>query len=140
MLEIIILTAIATIRLKLLQTYFVPLMIYSFVVIGATIILLYFLCRHFFADQWFENFVMLYGRGTGVAANGLALVRTIDPDSQCNVGAADGVATAVYAPLSLMIGVWPAMLLAHKLWESIGIGIAIFLIPIILLFLFDKKR
>ena len=137
-LEMIILTAIATIKLSLLQTYFVPLMIYCVVVIGATLLLLYFLCRKFFDKEWFENMVMLFGRGTGVAANGLALVRTIDPDSKCDVGAADGVATAVYAPFSLLIGIWPMMLLAGNLWQAIGIGAAIFLVPVVLLFVFKK--
>lgn len=139
-LELIILTAMATIKLSLLATYIVPLMIYCAIMVVCTLFLLLWLCRRFCKTQWFENFAMLFGRCNGVAANGLALVRTIDPNGNCDVGAADGIATTIYTPMVILQTVWPAMLLAGSLGAALGIAGVIFVVSIGLLFIIFRGK
>lgn len=139
-LELIILTAMATIKLSLLAQYIVPILIYCVVVLGLTYLLLFALSKRFFKAQWFENLVMLWGRCNGVAANGLALVRTIDPDNQCDVGAADGVATTIYTPLVVLQTVWPSLILAGSLGAALGIAGVILAVSVALLFILFKNK
>lgn len=139
-LEIVILGAVSTISIKLLQTYWLPLAIYSAVMVFGTLFFLLWACRRFFKAEWFENCMMLFGRGTGVAANGLALVRAMDPESKSDVAVADGVNGVVYLPFTVLMVLWPEMLVKGQTWGAIAIGLAIMVVSGALMFVVGKKK
>lgn len=138
-LEIVILTAIATLNLKLMGTYIVPFAIYSIVLVALTLIIDVVFCKKCFKNQWFENAMMLFGRGTGVTANGLALVRAMDPEGKSDVAAAEGAANVLAIPLNALIVVWTMMLLNGSVLYAASIGLLIFAAATILLFALNRK-
>ncbi len=81
-LDMLILTAIASIPLDIISKYGVPIILYIVVMSVLTI----FFCVWFFrktqTEQWLEKCVMVIGTCTGSTPNGFALVRAIDPKSE----------------------------------------------------------
>lgn len=128
-LEIIVLTAIATLRLDIVTQNWVPLVIYCIIMTILTIALAFPLAKRFCSDEWFEKACMLFGMATGTTSTGLALVRAIDPDSQSSAPEAHGV----YASVSLWVHVtqpmFPVMVLT-SIWPVVGFGALFFLIPV----------
>ena len=139
-LEIVILTAIATLNLKLMGTYIVPFVIYSIILVGLTLIIDIVFCKKCFKTQWFENAMMLFGRGTGVTANGLALVRAMDPDGKSDVATAEGAANVIAIPFNALIVVWTMMLHNGNVLYAAGIGLLIFAGATLLLFVINRKK
>ncbi len=122
LLEMVIITAIATIKLSIVTTYWLPILIYSVVQVALTIFIVFFFCKKFCRKEWFEKALMIYGMGTGSTATGLALVRTVDPQSESCAGDAHGV----FATLNVFAKVAPAILPPLVLSSAIsvvGIGL-----------------
>lgn len=123
-LEIVIITAISTIKLSLVATYLAPILIYTATLVIATIAFVFFFCKKFCQNEWFEKALMMYGMGTGSAPTGLALVRAVDPKMQSSAGDAH----AVYSTINLFSKVAPAILPSMMLanfWSVVGLGTAI---------------
>lgn len=139
-LEIVILTSISTLSIELLSTYLVPLVIYCAVMLGATLGIDLFLCKRYFKTEWFENCMMLFGRGAGVTANGLALVRAMDPESKSDSAAAEGPANVMSIPFNILIVLWPMMLVQGQTIQAATIGFVIFAVAVICLILINHKR
>lgn len=140
LLEIVILTAVATIKLSIITSYWLPIAIYSVVQVAITIFIVFFFSKKFCKSEWFEKALMIFGMGTGSTATGLALVRTVDPQSESCAGDAHGV----FATLNVFAKVAPAILPALVLGSAgtvIGIGAAFGLSGLIVGFLlFSRKR
>lgn len=95
LLEVVVLTAMATLDLELITTYIVPIVMFTLVLTAFTVLIAFGGCRLFCRDEWFEKALMAYGVGTGNTATGLALVRAVDPDSQSSAPDNHGVYSAV---------------------------------------------
>lgn len=139
-LELIILTALATLNIKLAATFFVPIMIYSIILIAVTIFMSLYLCKKFCSSEWFEKAIMIFGAKTGNTSVGLALLRMVDPDLKSNVAEAHGVYSGVTFWINFLPAIMPPLILA-----GIGIPLGISLIMgigslVLLWIFFGRKR
>ena len=121
-LDIVVLSAVGTMKLSLVTEYFVPIMILSVAMIGLTLLMDIWYLRKCARVDWFEKAMLLYGMGTGTAATGIALVRAMDPDSQSTAVEAQAVHNG---SSELLSSYWPAavpLLAVKSLWSVIGLG------------------
>lgn len=123
-LDIVVLTAVATMRLDLISTYIVPITVYS----AFMVIMTAWLCIYYFKkvseEEWFEKALCAYGMGTGSSATGLALVRAVDPDNKSIAVEAHGVHNGTTALLtsSYFPAAVPLMAVAN-IWSAAGLGL-----------------
>jgi len=78
-LDYLIIAGIATIPLKIVAQYLVPLAILAVAIwIGLAAFML-FTGPRLLGDAWFEKMILIYGTAHGVFATGLMLLRAVDP-------------------------------------------------------------
>lgn len=85
-LEILVVGAMASIKIPVVLAYWAPLLIGSIVVIGLMVFWFFWLSPRVFNDCWFEQGIIRYGAFTGVAAVGYMLLRTVDPKMETEAG------------------------------------------------------
>ena len=73
--------AIASLPVKAVAGYIVPILIMSAVGIAATIAML-MLCKRLLRGCWFEQMIASFGMSTGVFITGILLLRIVDPESK----------------------------------------------------------
>lgn len=130
-LEFVVLSAIATLNLKLLADYVIPIAIMSIIIIICCFIFSILYTKKISRQDWFEKGIGSFGQTTGSISTGLALVRCVDPNSETSAPDAMGIANSVTAPLySTMAAIGP-LILVSSLPAFIGIGSVIFLVPFI---------
>lgn len=138
-LELIIVAAIGTVSLELAAAYFLPLMIFSVIMIAVTTAIALFFFRRFSREQWFEKSMMCWGSDTGNTSVGLALLRAVDPDQRSNAAEAHGV----FSGVTFWVNFFPA-LLPILLLQSVGIpltiGLALGILPLVLGWIFLSSR
>lgn len=120
-LEVIILSAMATIPLNLITQYGIPLLIHIVIICTLTILFCIWFFKKTNSEQWFEKCVMVIGTCTGSTPNGFALVRAIDPDSKAVAADAHGVYNGIFWWNNLLTPLLPAFLLTSY-WGTIGIS------------------
>lgn len=78
--EFAVIAAIASLPIKAVATYIVPILF--LVVLGyvVTATVLFFLCKRFLKGYWFEQMIATFGMSTGVFLTGVLLLRVCDPD------------------------------------------------------------
>lgn len=138
-LELIIVAAIATLSLELAATYFVPLMIFTVVMIAVTTVVVLFFFRRFSKEHWFEKSMMCWGSDTGNTSVGLALLRAVDPDTRSNAAEAHGVFSGVTFWVNFFPAILP-MLLVQSVGIPMTIGLALGIIPLVLGWLFLTSK
>lgn len=97
------------------STYAAPLAIYSIVLTTLTVPLVLFCARKFAREEWFEKACMCFGAATGNTSTGLALVRSIDPNSESHAGDSHGIYSTISAWKDIFVGLTP-------LWLMSGLG------------------
>lgn len=123
-LEITVFTAMATLNLSFVSTYFAPVLIYSAVLTILTIPIIFLLARRFCREEWFEKACMAFGAATGNTSTGLALVRAVDPEAQSSAGDTHGVYSALMSWKDIFVGLTPVWL-ASGITLTCGVGFAI---------------
>lgn len=92
-LEFLVAGAVASVNVPVVVSYAIPLVIQQ-VLIG---VCMWFMstwyARRLFGKYWFENSMVMFGTYTGVAATGLLLLKTCDPDFESD-------ATTIFAARS----------------------------------------
>jgi len=116
LLEVVVLTAMATLDIELVGTYIVPLVVYTAICCAITLAMSLGFCKLFCRDEWFEKALMAFGVGTGNTATGLALVRAVDPDSLSSAPDTHGVYSAVMCWKEAFAGLVPV-------WMMTGVGL-----------------
>ena len=115
LLEVVVLTAMATLDMELISTYIVPIVIYTAICCLITLAMALGFCKLFCRNEWFEKALMAFGVGTGNTSTGLALVRAVDPESQSEAPDTHGVYSAVMCWKEMFAGLIP-------MWTMSGIG------------------
>lgn len=113
-LDFLIIGAVASIKIPIVIEYAMPLLILSVVTMAMMIWYFYYLGRRFFPEQWFENAIVHYGSYTGVAAVGLLLLRTVDPEMKTDSGKAYALRAPLYSPFlggGLITSIIPVLML-----------------------------
>nr|WP_207667086.1 hypothetical protein [Clostridium sp. OF09-10] len=142
LLEVVVLTAMATLDIDLISTYIVPIVVYTAICCALTLAIALGFCKLFCKDEWFEKAIMAFGVGTGNTATGLALVRAVDPDSNSSAPDNHGVYSAVMCWKEAFAGLVP-MWTMTGVGMTMGVGGAMFAICIIvgcILFVRPNKK
>lgn len=140
-LEIVIVAAIATLKLSVLGSFIVPILLMSLVCLGVTLVICMWLPRKISRESWFEKCVTQFGQASGAVPTGLALLRCVDPHNETSVTDSVGVQNSLMSPFyTVMSAVGPMILLAN-IFHAIGLGAALFVGSLVVarLFLWNKR-
>lgn len=139
-LDVLVISAIASLRLDLfLQNIwpFVIIMIFGILwVIFATI----FIAPRMFPKYWFERGITEFRMQTGVTAIGLLLLRLVDPMYRTGTASAFGFKQMIYEPFlggGLITAMAPFIILSLGLWGSAGVAAGVMVI-FLLISMFNK--
>lgn len=90
--EFAVVGAIASLPIKAVATYIIPMIFMSLVGFAVTIIWLYLLCKKCLKGYWFEQMIATFGMTSGVFITGALLLRICDPESKSPVLASYSIA------------------------------------------------
>ena len=109
-LDFLVVSAVATIQLKVVADNFMPLLI--MVICGAVfcILMIIFVAPKLLKKNWFEKAIAEFGQATGVTATGLMLLRTVDPENRTEATASFGYKQLIHEPI-MGGGLWTAFAL-----------------------------
>lgn len=138
-LEILITTSIASLSLDVVAKYWLPLLVHVLVCCTFTTVFILWYFKKIGNPQWFEKALMVLGCCTGASANGLALVRAVDPNSESCAPTAHGVYNAIFWWNNLLTPILPAMILVD-LWPVLGISGLLAGVAVILMFVLFGRR
>lgn len=138
-LEIIILSAIATLSIQFAAQFAAPLLIFSAVIVIATTWMTFFFMRRFAKEEWFEKTMMSWGANTGNTSVGLALVRATDPEGRSTAPEAHGIFSGVSIWTPILPVILPILTL-QTLWGAVGFGAVYAALGIALGWLFLSKK
>lgn len=139
-LELVIFTAMATLNLKFISSYVVPLLLYSIVLTVLTLIMVVYCARKFAKEEWFEKACMCFGGATGNTSTGLALVRSIDSNSQSHAGDSCGVYATLMSWKDIFVGLGPLWLSNGQIGLTAGMGAVILVGFMIIGYLFFNTK
>ena len=136
-LDILAVSAIATIQLSVVKANLLPLSIMIVAGLVWTVFATLFFARRIFAEAWFERGIAEFGQATGVTATGLLLLRTVDPDNKTVAAASFAGKQLVHEPamnlwvatafaLVMTIG-WVPVLLCSCAMLAVWIAVAAYL-------------
>ena len=97
-LDILVIAAIAAIRLDLFAANFIPFVIIMITGIVWVVCCTLFLAPRMFPKYWFERSITEFGMQTGVTAIGLLLLRIVDPLYKTKTATAFGFKQMIYEP------------------------------------------
>ena len=138
-LEILILTAMASISLDIVAKYWLPLTLHIVISCALTTIFCVWYFKKIANPEWFEKCLMVIGTCPGSSPNGLALVRAVDPNSESCVPQAHGVYNAIFWWNNLLTPVLPLVILA-SVWQLLGIAALFPLAAVVIAFLLFRKK
>mgnify|MGYP000845780717 FL=1 len=78
--EFAVTAAIASLPIKAVFTYLIPILFIVIVGFIVTTLFLFYMCKFFIKDYWFEHMIATFGMATGVFLTGILLLRICDPD------------------------------------------------------------
>lgn len=132
-LDFLIIGAVASIKIPIVLEFAVPLLILTIVTMAMMLWYFYYLGKRFFPESWFENAIVHYGSYTGVAAVGLMLLRTVDPEMNTESGKAYALRAPLYSPFlggGLITSIIPVLMMQSS---SLIVGLVCLGILIVLL-------
>lgn len=134
-LDILVISAIATIKLDVFLANFWPFAIIMTTGITWMVFCAMVLAPRMFPRFWFERSITEFGMQTGVTAIGLLLLRVVDPLYKTDTAKAFGFKQMIYEPFlggGFITAFAPMLVTNLGMWESIGISfgfmVAFFLI------------
>ena len=97
-LEILVVSAMASISIPIVLAYWKPLLLGSIVMIAMMVFLFFYLSPRIYTDNWFEHGIIRFGAFCGVAAVGYMLLRTVDPKMETDAGTVYGLDCPFMSP------------------------------------------
>lgn len=97
-LELLIVAAIATIKIPVIIEYALPLFIIMAASIAGLVFYFFYIGPRVFKNQWFEHAIVNFGTLAGVTAVGLMLLRTVDPEMESDAGRAFALRAPFFSP------------------------------------------
>ncbi|ADC49938.1 sodium/glutamate symporter [Alkalihalophilus pseudofirmus OF4] len=136
-LDLLIVSAIATLSLSVLGEYIVPFLLMSVAAIGWNIVAFIFIAPRIMPDYWFERAIGDLGQAMGMSAAGLLLIKLADPkdESPAKEGfsykqlmldliVGGGIVTAASVPLIIALGPVITLIIAFVImisWLLLGL-------------------
>lgn len=127
-LDILVISAIATIKLDVFVANFWPFAILMAVGIAWMVFCAVFLAPRMFPRYWFERGITEFGMQTGVTAIGLMLLRVVDPLYKTDTAKAFGFKQMIYEPFlggGFITAFAPMLVVGLGVWLSIGVSLAV---------------
>ncbi len=115
-LDFLVVSAVATIQLKVVAANWQPLVITIVAGTAWSVWVVLRVAPRVFRTAWFERAMAEFGQATGVTATGLMLLRTVDPENRTPAAVSFGYKQLLQEPV--MSGIWTA--LAFTLVFNIG--------------------
>lgn len=84
--EFLIVAAVASVSIPVVLEYWQPLLVSCVTLSLTTMGIFWFISPRIYKKHWFECGIVRYGTATGVAAIGLMLLRTVDPEMKTEGG------------------------------------------------------
>ncbi len=109
-LDYLVVSAVATIQLKVVADNFMPLLIMVFCGAVFSVLMIIFVAPKLLKKDWFEKGIAEFGQATGVTATGLMLLRTVDPENKTDAAASFGYKQLIHEPI-MGGGLWTAFAL-----------------------------
>ncbi len=137
-LDILVLSAIATIKLDVFLANVWPFAIIMIAGILWMVFCATFLAPRMFKKFWFERGITEFGMQTGVTAIGLFLLRVVDPLYRTDTAKAFGFKQMIYEPFlggGFITALAPILVMNLGLWRSIGISFGIMIVFFLISFL-----
>lgn len=78
--EYAIISAIASLPIKAISNYIIPILVIVFLGYFFTTLILFYFCKRFLKEYWFEQMISVLGMSTGVFLTGVLLLRICDPE------------------------------------------------------------
>ncbi|WP_347861943.1 sodium/glutamate symporter [Salimicrobium sp. PL1-032A] len=97
-LDVLILTAIATISLAVIGEYFVPFLLLAVAGVGWNVLAFKLFAKKMIPSYWFERAIGDFGQSMGITATGLLLMRIVDPNVETPALEAFGYKQLIYEP------------------------------------------
>lgn len=113
--DFLIVAAVASVSIPVVLEYWKELLISCVVATAAVIFLMLYFGPRLYPRHWFESSITRYGVATGVAAIGLMLLRTTDPDLKTDAAEVYALGTPFCSPFvggGLITTAYPYMILA----------------------------
>ncbi len=130
-LDILVISAIASINLDVFVSYLWPFVIIMTTGVGWMVFCAVFLAPRMFPRFWFERGITEFGMQTGVTAIGLLLLRVVDPLYKTDTARAFGFKQMIYEPFlggGFITAFAPMLVSRLGVWPSIGISFAIMVV------------
>lgn len=124
-LDVLVVAAIASIRLDLFLENFWPFLILMIVGVAWLFFSLIFLAPRMFPYNWLERGITEYGMQSGVTAIGLLLLRLVDPSYRTDTAQSFGFKQMLYEPLlggGLITATAPFIIINLGIWQAIIIS------------------
>jgi glutamate:Na+ symporter, ESS family len=121
-LDVLVATAIASLRLDLFLANFWPFAILMLVGMIWLIFMVLIIAPRMFPEYFFERSITEFGMQSGVTAVGLLLLRLVDPQYKTGTAEAFGLKQMVYEPFlggGLITALSPFFIIHMGLWKSI---------------------
>ncbi len=130
-LDILVLSAIASIKLDVFVAYLWPFVIIMCTGIAWMVFCVVFLAPRMFPQFWFERGITEFGMQTGVTAIGLLLLRVVDPLYKTDTAKAFGFKQMIYEPFlggGFVTAFAPMLITRLGVWKSLGAAFLIMLV------------
>lgn len=127
-LDVLVISAIASIRLDLFVDYLGPFLIIMAIGIAWVIFAALYIAPRMFPRFWFERGITEFGMQTGVTAMGLLLLRLVDPLYKTDTATAFGFKQMIYEPFlggGLITAMSPFLIVGLGPWPVIAICLGI---------------
>lgn len=124
-LDILILTAVGTVSLEILGSYFIPFLILAIAGILWNVFGFLYLAKRIIPEYWFERGIGDFGQSTGITATGMLLMQIVDPENKSPAFESfgykqlvfepflgGGLVTALAVPLLYNFGPYPLLIFA----------------------------
>jgi ESS family glutamate:Na+ symporter len=124
-LDLLVISAIATIKLDVFLANLLPFGIIMITAILWMVFCVVFLAPRMFKKYWFERGITEFGMQTGVTAIGLFLLRVVDPLYKTDTAKAFGFKQMIYEPFlggGFITAFAPMIVVNLGIWQSIGIA------------------
>jgi len=139
-LELVVFSAISTLRLDLVTRFFAPLLVFSIVIVCMMVIVALLFTKAFCKQDWFEKATHHYGMGVGTTATGFALLRCVDPELKSSAAESFSMASTFTLPIPALGPVMLPLLVLTSPMGVMGIGFGMAAVCIAMGFIFCYKK
>lgn len=136
--EYAIIAAIASIPIKLIAQYIIPIILVSLIGLVSTFIYIFILSKLYIEEDWFEHAIISFGMNTGIFITGLLLLRISDPELKSSAFTDHTLCYAMTSWSFVIIGIILDVWISKGALLALLVTIIMFLFFTIFLSIFNK--